>query len=244
LLKRPDVLLLDEPTNNLDRHARRRLWELLDGWPGCLLIVSHDRELLNRVDQIAELDQGEIRFYGGNYPAYEQAIHTEREAAERAVRHAEQEVKREKVQQQQARERAARRAGNAVRTLHSAGLPRIIAGGMKRNAQKTAARNERTHASRIADAQAKFDDASRVLPDDQAITLVLPATAVPTNRMVFVGKGVQIRYGNRTVFADSGVNLIIRGPERIALTGPNGSGKSTLLRVLEFAVLWQICHPS
>jgi len=61
LLKRPDVLLLDEPTNNLDLDARRRLYAVLEDWKGCLLLVSHDRELLDRMDRIAELDRGAIR---------------------------------------------------------------------------------------------------------------------------------------------------------------------------------------
>src|SRR3954452_24616477 len=55
-LKRPDVLLLDEPTNNLDLDARRRLYSVLEDWTGCLLLVSHDRALLDRMDRIAELD--------------------------------------------------------------------------------------------------------------------------------------------------------------------------------------------
>jgi putative AbiEii toxin of type IV toxin-antitoxin system len=56
LLERPEVLLLDEPTNNLDLFARRRLYAALDSWrSGVLVVVSHDQELLERVDRIAEL---------------------------------------------------------------------------------------------------------------------------------------------------------------------------------------------
>src|SRR5690349_9609977 len=64
LLKQPDVLLLDEPTNNLDLEARHRLYDVLEQWNGSLLLVSHDRALLDRMDRIAELDRGEMRFYG------------------------------------------------------------------------------------------------------------------------------------------------------------------------------------
>jgi ATPase subunit of ABC transporter with duplicated ATPase domains len=67
LLKRPDVLLLDEPTNNLDIDARHRLYGVLEDWKGCLLVVSHDRALLDRVDRIAELTAAELHFYGGNF---------------------------------------------------------------------------------------------------------------------------------------------------------------------------------
>ncbi|MDZ4270295.1 MAG: ATP-binding cassette domain-containing protein, partial [Mycobacterium sp.] len=73
LLRRPEVLLLDEPTNNLDSDARHRLYTALDDFTGCLLLVSHDRVLLDRMDRIAELYRGEITFFGGNFSAYRDA---------------------------------------------------------------------------------------------------------------------------------------------------------------------------
>ncbi|MGW5703003.1 ribosomal protection-like ABC-F family protein [Amycolatopsis japonica] len=232
LLKRPDILLLDEPTNNLDLDARRKLYGVLEDWSGCLLLVSHDRELLDRMDRIAELDRGDLRYHGGNFTQYEAAVKAEQEVAERNVRSAEQEVKREKREMQQARERAARRAGNAARNLGNAGLPKIFAGTMKRNAQESAGKANETHAARVSDAKNRLDEAERSLRDDQKIALILPGTNVPAGRTMFHGEHIQVRYGDRNVFAGDGVDLTIRGPERIALTGGNGTGKSTLLRVL------------
>ncbi|MEU7989521.1 ribosomal protection-like ABC-F family protein [Streptosporangium canum] len=232
LLKRPDVLLLDEPTNNLDLDARHKLYDVLGDWNGCLLLVSHDRALLDRMDRIAELDQGEIRSYGGNFTEYEEAVRAGREVAEKNVRNAEQEVRREKREMQQARERAARRAGNAARNLKSAGLPKIFAGTMKRRAQESAGRANETHATRVSEARARLDEAGRALRDEQKIALELPGTRVPAGRTVFLGERMQVRHGERPLFAGEGADLAIRGPERIALTGPNGAGKSTLLRVI------------
>ncbi|MGK5441098.1 ribosomal protection-like ABC-F family protein [Micromonospora sp. URMC 105] len=233
LLKRPDVLLLDEPTNNLDLDARRVLYDLLDDWSGCLLLVSHDRALLDRMDRILELDRGEVRSYGGNFTAYAEAVRVAQEVAERNVRHAEQEVKREKREMQQARERAERRAGNASRNLKSAGLPKIFAGTMKRGAQESAGRAGETHAARVSQARARLDEAGRALRDEQRIVLDLPGTNVPAGRTVFLGERMQVRYDDRALFAGDGADLMIRGPERIALTGPNGAGKSTLLRLVQ-----------
>ncbi|WP_345961446.1 ABC-F type ribosomal protection protein [Streptomyces sp. BRB040] len=232
LLKRPDVLLLDEPTNNLDLAARSRLHDVLTDYSGCLLLVSHDRELLDRMERIAELDRGELRFYGGNFSAYEEAVRAGQEVAEKNVRNAEQELKREKRELQQARERADRRASNAARNLKSAGLPRIFAGNMKRGAQESAGRAGQTHANRVGEAKARLDEAERSLREEQRITLDLPETRVPAGRTLFLGQGLRIRLGEREVFAAQGVDLTVRGPERIALTGANGAGKSTLLRLL------------
>ncbi|WP_327092999.1 ATP-binding cassette domain-containing protein [Nonomuraea sp. NBC_01738] len=228
LLKRPDVLVLDEPTNNLDLEARLRLHAVLGEWNGCLLVVSHDRVLLDRMDRIAELDRGEVRFFGGGFTAYEEAVRTEQEAAERGVRSAEQELKREKREMQQARERAERRAGNAARNLKSAGLPRIFAGNMKRGAQESAGKAGQTHAARVSDARARLDEAERSVRDDQRIVLDLPGTRVPAGRTLFHGEQLTAR----DLFAAPGLDLTIRGPERVALTGPNGAGKSTLLRLI------------
>ncbi|MER6321962.1 ribosomal protection-like ABC-F family protein [Streptomyces coelicoflavus] len=232
LLKRPDVLLLDEPTNNLDMAARSRLHDVLTDYSGCLLLVSHDRELLDRMERIAELDRGELRFHGGNFSAYEEAVRAGQEVAEKNVRNAEQELKREKRELQQARERADRRASNAARNLKSAGLPRIFAGNMKRGAQESAGRAGQTHANRVGEAKARLDEAERSLREEQRITLDLPETRVPAGRTLFLGQGLRIRLGERDVFAPQGVDLTVRGPERIALTGANGAGKSTLLRLL------------
>lgn len=232
LLKQPDVLLLDEPTNNLDLAARHKLYDALEDFNGCLLLVSHDRALLDRMERIAELDRGELRFHGGNFTEYEEAVRAGQEVAEKNVRNAEQELKREKREMQQARERAERRQSNAARNLKNAGLPRIFAGNMKRGAQEAAGRSGQVHAGRVDEAKTRLDEAGRALREEQRITVDLPATMVPAGRNLFLGERLRVRLCDTDVFAGPGVDLTIRGPERIALTGPNGAGKSTLLRLL------------
>ena len=166
LLKRPDVLLLDEPTNNLDVDARPSSTTCSTTTTDALLLVSHDRVLLDRMDRIAELHRGEIVFYGGNFTAYEESVREAQRVAESNVRNAEQQLKREKRQMQQARERAARRSSTAARNVKDAGLPKIIAGAMKRSAQESAGRIDDVNAARVDDARARLDDAERALRDD------------------------------------------------------------------------------
>ncbi|GAB4086703.1 ABC-F family ATP-binding cassette domain-containing protein [Myceligenerans cantabricum] len=72
LVAEPNVLLLDEPTNDLDTDTLAALEDLLDGWPGTLIVVSHDRYLLERVAdrQVALLGDGTIRDMPGGVEEY------------------------------------------------------------------------------------------------------------------------------------------------------------------------------
>jgi ATPase subunit of ABC transporter with duplicated ATPase domains len=232
LLRRPDVLLLDEPTNNLDEEARDRLYGVLAEWTGCLLVASHDRALLERMDRIVELGRDEIRLYGGSFTAYQAAVRAARDVADRNVRDAEREVRREQRDARLARERAARRAGTAKRQLPDAGLPKIVAGMRKRRAEQSAGRSDRTHAARVGEARAHLDAASRAAREDDAIALELPGTRVPAGRTVLRAEGMRLHRGEADMFGPDGVDLSIRGPERIALRGRNGAGKTTLLRLI------------
>ncbi len=71
LVRRPDLLLLDEPSNHLDLAGKARLEEVIGGFPGALILISHDRYLLDdTVNVIAELDGGRLTLYQGNYSSY------------------------------------------------------------------------------------------------------------------------------------------------------------------------------
>ncbi len=71
LVRNPEVLLLDEPTNHLDLESVRWLESFLRGYAGTVIVVSHDRAFMdNMVDRVAEIDNGQVNLYKGNYTAY------------------------------------------------------------------------------------------------------------------------------------------------------------------------------
>ncbi|GGV08479.1 ABC transporter [Streptomyces filipinensis] len=227
LLRRPDVLLLDEPTNNLDLYARRRLYQAVAAWPGVLVVVSHDRELLDLVDQIAELRSGEVTWYGGNFSAYEEALAVEQEAAERMVRVAEADVRKQKRELADAQVKLARRKRYGQKMWDSKREPKIVMGARKRAAQESAGKHRIMHEEKLADARDRLDEAVEAVRDDDEIRVELPYTAVPPGRQVLTLENLATAYGARI----EGI-LDLRGPERIALVGRNGSGKTTLLRTV------------
>ncbi|RPE38314.1 ATPase subunit of ABC transporter with duplicated ATPase domains [Streptomyces sp. Ag109_O5-1] len=227
LLRRPDVLLLDEPTNNLDLYARRRLYAAVESWPGVLIVVSHDRELLDLVDQIADLRAGEVTWYGGTFSAYEEALAVEQEAAERMVRVAESDVRKQKRELSDAQVKLARRKRYGQKMFEQKREPKIVMGARRRAAQESAGKHRIMHEERLAEARERLDEAVEAVRDDDEIRVELPFTAVPPGRNVLTLENLELAHGSHV----KGI-VDLRGPERIALIGRNGSGKTTLLRTI------------
>ncbi|MGW0934059.1 ABC-F family ATP-binding cassette domain-containing protein [Streptomyces sp. NPDC002666] len=227
LLARPDVLLLDEPTNNLDLYARGRLYAAVDAWSGVLVVVSHDRELLERVDQIADLREGSITWYGGNLSAYEEALAVEQEAAERMVRVAEADVHRQKRELAEAQVKLARRKRYGQKMYENKREPKIVMGARKRSAQESAGKHRIMHTEKLAEAKERLDGAVEAVRDDAEIRVELPHTKVHPGQGVLLLSDLELAYGARVQGS-----FEVRGPERIALVGRNGAGKTTLLRTL------------
>src|SRR5215469_14571802 len=228
-LRRPDILLFDEPTNNLDLDARGRLYDAVASWAGVMVIVSHDRELLGLVDQIADLSAGTVRMYGGNLADYEELLTA---AAE---------VRRERRDLVDAQVKQARRDRQGRKLAASGSIPKIVAGARKRSAQESAGRSRELHAERLQAARDRLDEAEQAVRDDAEIRVELPGTAVPAGRTVLTVTGLAGAHWHPAAVAAAATapspalvldELIVCGPERIAVTGPNGAGKTTLLRAI------------
>ena len=87
LLARPALLLLDEPTNHLDIESLAWLEEFMQGYPGAIVVVSHDRFFLNRVaGEIAEIDEGRFALYPGDYDDYLEIRQLRRDQEEAAAK--------------------------------------------------------------------------------------------------------------------------------------------------------------
>ncbi|MFD9779791.1 ABC-F family ATP-binding cassette domain-containing protein [[Kitasatospora] papulosa] len=227
LLARPSVLLLDEPTNNLDLYARRRLYDAVDAWAGVLVVVSHDRELLERVDRIADLRDGSVTWYGGPLSAYEEALAVEQEAAERMVRVAEADVRRQRRELADAQVKLSRRKRYGQKMWDTKREPKAVMGQRKQTAQESAGKHRIRHTERLADAEGRLDEAVEAVRDDEAIRIELPHTRVHPGRGVLVLRDLELAHGARLRG-----EWDLRGPERIALIGRNGAGKTTLLRTI------------
>lgn len=216
-MRRAPIVFLDEPTNNLDRRARGVLLDMVDGWSGTLVVVSHDRELLEHVDETVELRAGGMTVFGGSFSAFEEHLAVQQAAVLREVRVAEQRHRTEKRQRIEAETKIARRARVGRKSAEN--MPKGWADERRKHAEQTAGRLRAGYAGDEAAALSAKHEAEARLRADESITVVLPDPEVPASRLVAT---VTVR----------GRDTIVQGPERVAVSGDNGVGKTTLLEQL------------
>lgn len=200
----PDVLLLDEPDNHLDMQSKHHLENFIKGYEGAVIIVSHDRYLLDKsVTQIVEMEAGKLVVYAGNYTAFM----NEKEAA--------------KLRQQQAfitqqKQIAQIEAAIARFELWASMVvnPRHI-------------RQARSRRKMLDDMEARGEIVERV--HEQKLMKLDLAGSRGSNKALEV-KGMSMGFDDDLIFLD--VNLLVSHGERVGLIGPNGAGKSVLFKLI------------
>ena len=141
----PSVILMDEPTNHLDSSGRQRLYDWVEKWRSTLLVVSHDRTLLNLLPEICELEKHQISYYGGNYEFYKEQKTLMQEALQQRI---EEKEKALRTARKVARETAERRDKQNVRGEKrnlKKGVPRIVLNGLQSKSEKSTAKLTGAH---------------------------------------------------------------------------------------------------
>jgi macrolide transport system ATP-binding/permease protein len=223
LLRSPDLLLLDEPTNHLDFASLAWLETYLSHYAGAMLIVSHDRQFLNRtVNQIFEIDEHDHRLkrYEGNYDAYIQA-----KAAERAKWEEDYERQQEEIKELRKRIReSARQVGHSYRPPRD--NDKFARYFFAQRVDSAVSRNVRA-----AEEQLRRIEANPIAKPPELIRVSSQFSGEPLQSSVVISvRGVSKSWHERAILRD--VNLEVGPRARIVLTGPNGAGKTTLLKII------------
>ncbi|TQR16778.1 ribosomal protection-like ABC-F family protein [Psychrobacillus lasiicapitis] len=204
LLTKPDLLLLDEPTNHLDLFAVEWLEEYLVNYAGTVVIVSHDRYFLDQVvTKVADLEEGELTLYHGNYSAF--SIEKEERLTREFQAYEEQQKKIKKMRE--AIKRLRQWANEAVPP--NPGLHR-----QARNMERALERMEKVR---------------KPLIDPKKMDLTFEA-APRSGKEVVVMEEVCKSFDEKVLLHLA--NLHVYWKDRLAIVGRNGTGKSTILNIL------------
>ena len=259
----PEFILLDEPTNNLDSSAKAQLFTALEALPCPALIISHDRDLLERMHVIAELHAdrkglAHLRIFEGNYSTYRQALDTEQQAAQRRVTEAKNEMRSAHREWVQAQEIISKNMSRVWKDDQ----PDTILALAKDASRQAAAKLRVLRVGKQEQAQEAYQNAQDQVRIQEKIYAELSQQPLPAGRKVLELSRIDSAQVSRETFtvqqptkvdflhfspteansesqqgtpAERPEHLILSGPEHLRITGANGSGKTTLLEAIAHA---------
>lgn len=233
LSKSGGFLILDEPTNNLDREAKKELISFIKNYDQGMLIISHDRELLEEVDEILELSNQGLSVYGGNYSFYFEQKNKEKEINEKKVEQLTLQTKKIKQQNIEKLQRQEKRMRTGEKSAPDSGLPKILLGARKRNAQVSLGKLVVNDQSALNEAQKNMKQAHEALKQDPFIRLDFEGAQVPAGKNLIVLDQVNFIFTNsRKPLWLRPISFTIKGQDRMHIMGSNGAGKSTLIKLI------------
>jgi len=231
LAESPDFLILDEPTNNLDTQARQALYDFLRLYRLGILVISHDRELLQFVDTTLELSNRGLSVYGGNFDFYWQQRQLERENLQRNADVLNREQRKKENERIEKIAHQEKRMRDAKKRIPNDGLPKIILGRRKRQAEASLAKLNVQEKQFVESAQQSAQESIKKLKTDPFLRLDFSSARAPAGKTLVSVQNFNLKFlASSEYLWKKPIDLLVKGSQRWHVHGCNGAGKSTLLK--------------
>jgi ATPase subunit of ABC transporter with duplicated ATPase domains len=227
----PEIILLDEPSNHLDVNGRLQLYELLQTTKMTILIVSHDRFLLNLLNLTYELSKNGMAIYGGNYDFYQEQKQEKIGALTAQEAHQQKDLRQAKLLAQEAAERKQKENARGQKKQAKKGMPRIMMGLMKNGAERSSSKLQDVHADKIKGIAGQLAETRQQLVTQSLLKMSFDQSNLHSGKVLITAAQLNFKYQDDNLWKTA-LNFQIRSGERIALLGCNGAGKTTLLKLI------------
>ena len=190
----PSVVLMDEPTNHLDSSGRQRLYDWVEKYRSTLLVVSHDRTLLNLLPEICELEKHQINYYGGNYEFYKEQKTLMQEALQQRI---EEKEKALRIARKVARETAERRDKQNVRGEKNnikKGVPRIVLNALQGKSEKSTSKLNSTHQEKAEKLTSERNQLRSSLSPTATLKTDFNSSSLHTGKILVTAKEINFGY--------------------------------------------------
>lgn len=224
-------VLLDEPSNHLDGAGRQVLYQFIRATSATLLVVSHDRTLLNLLDTVCELSKRGITVYGGNYDFYATQKQIETEALHQDVKSKEKALRKAREKSRETLERQQKLDARGKKKQEKAGVPTIMMNTLRNNAEKSTSKLKSVHAEKIEGIAHELQDLRSALPGIDRMKFGFDDSALHKGKVLCTATDINYSYNAQWLWPGN-LAFQIRSGERMALKGANGSGKTTLIRII------------
>lgn len=230
-IHQPRLILLDEPSNHLDIYARQLLYDFILSTSSTLMVVSHDRHLLNLLDMVCELDKRGITVYGGNYDFYTEQKQIENNALYHDMQSKERALKKAKEKERETLERQQKLDARGKKKQEKAGVARIMMNTLRNNAENSTSKMKSVHSEKIGGISQKLHELRTSLPDVDKMKFGFDNSTLHKGKILFKAEAINYGYNQKLLWSQN-INTQICSGERIALKGLNGSGKTTLIKII------------
>jgi ATPase subunit of ABC transporter with duplicated ATPase domains len=231
IIHRPEIVLLDEPSNHLDSHSRELLYSYISNTKNTLLVVSHDRALLNLLNPVYELSKHGITVYGGNYDFYAEQKMIAAEALSQGLKSKEKALRKAKDVERETIERQQKLDARGKKKQEKAGVARIMMNTMRNSAEKSTSRVQDVHAEKIGAISRDLSQLRSSLPDADKMKMDFDNSGLHNGKVLITVQGANFKYHDNLLWQQD-LNFQITSGQRIAIKGQNGSGKTTLIKML------------
>lgn len=190
----PSVVLMDEPTNHLDSSGRQRLYDWIEKCRSTLLVVSHDRTLLNLLPEICELEKHQINYYGGNYEFYKEQKTLMQEALQQRI---EEKEKALRIARKVARETVERRDKQNVRGEKNnikKGVPRIVLNALQGKSEKSTSKLNSTHQEKAEKLTSERNQLRSSLSPTATLKTDFNSSSLHTGKILVTAKEINFGY--------------------------------------------------
>lgn len=230
-INQPDIIILDEPTNHLDNEGRKLLYDLIGKTSATIIIVSHDRTLLNLVDTIFELSNQGISAYGGNFDFYTEQKEIEEEALHHDIHAKEKALKKAKEKERKTLERKQKLDARGKQKQEKSGVARIMMNTLRNNAEKNTSKLKSVHTEKISGISGDLRDLRSSLKNFEQMKVNFNDSNLHSGKILITAENLNFSYGKEKLWKEN-LSLEIRSGDRICIKGSNGSGKTTLIKLL------------
>ncbi|WP_163393310.1 ABC-F family ATP-binding cassette domain-containing protein [Flavobacterium limi] len=231
MIHQPKLILLDEPSNHLDGEGRKLLYEFIKASPATLLVVSHDRKLLNLLPLTCELKSNGIKLYGGNYDFYQEQKNIKKEALSQNIHSKEKALQKAKEKQRETLERQQKSDAKGKKKQEKAGVARIMMNTLKNNAENSTSKIKSVHAEKIGNISQELRELREEVSSLDKMKFGLSDSRLHKGKILVTAESINYNYNEVSVWKKD-LNFQIISGERIAVKGNNGSGKTTLIKLI------------
>ncbi|WP_160138456.1 ABC-F family ATP-binding cassette domain-containing protein [Chryseobacterium sp. c4a] len=230
-INQPDIIVLDEPTNHLDLEGRKLLYDLIEKVNATVLMVSHDRTLLNLVDTIFELSNQGIAAYGGNYDFYAEQKEVEDEALQNDIHAKERALKKAKEKERETIERKQKLDARGKQKQEKSGVARIMMNTLRNNAEKNTSKLKSVHTEKITGISGDLRELRSAVRNSDQMKVNFNDSGLHLGKVLITAENINFSYGAERLWKEN-LDLEVRSGDRISIKGANGSGKTTLIKML------------